>query len=223
VTAALEVRGLSAGYGPMRVLHNVDLALAPGERVGLLGLNGHGKTTLMRAVVGLVGWRRGDVRVRGRSVVGVPTFRLAREGVVMIPQGDALFPGLTVRENLDSGAYARGSWRGRRARRELVLDLFPRLAERLGQPVGTLSGGERRMVSVGRGLMTEADVYLVDEPSLGLAPGLAAGLVETLLTADLHGGAMLIAEQNRALIEERVDRAVTMHGGQLAEREPAGV
>jgi branched-chain amino acid transport system ATP-binding protein len=218
VTAALEVRGLSAGYGPMRVLHGIDLALAPGERVGLLGLNGHGKTTLMRAVVGLVGWRRGDVRVRGRSVVGVPTFRLAREGVVMIPQGDALFPGLTVRENLDSGAYARGSWRARRVRRELVLDLFPRLAERLGQPVGTLSGGERRMVSVGRGLMTEAHVYLVDEPSLGLAPGLAAGLVETLLSADLRGGAMLIAEQNRALIAEGVDRSLTMHGGQLTER-----
>src|SRR5712691_6384906 len=147
----------------MQVLHDVDLAVELGERVGLLGLNGHGKTTLLRAIVGLVGWRRGEIELHGRPVMKSPTHSLARAGVVMIPQGDALFPGLTVRENLDAGAFPAKAWKARRQRRRLVLDLFPRLGPRLNQPVGTLSGGERRMVSIGRGLMTDADVYLIDE------------------------------------------------------------
>lgn len=222
MSAALELRGLSAGYGPVRVLHDVDLSVGPGERVGLLGLNGHGKTTLLRAIVGLVGWRRGEIEVHGRSVIKSPTHSLARAGVVMIPQGDALFPGLTVRENLDSGSFPAKAWRTRNERRDMVLALFPRLASRLNQPVGTLSGGERRMVSLGRGLMADADVYLIDEPSLGLAPGIVSALIEALFSVDLEGGAMILAEQNRALIEGRVDRLVHIHGGQVVEHEPRG-
>jgi branched-chain amino acid transport system ATP-binding protein len=221
VTAALELRGLSAGYGPMRVLHHIDLSVAPGERLGLFGLNGHGKTTLLRSIVGLVGWRRGEIELHGRSVIRSPTHRLVRSGVVMIPQGDALFPGLTVRENLDAGAFPPVSWKARNRRRQLVLELFPRLAERLRQPVGTLSGGERRMVSIGRGLMTEADVYLIDEPSLGLAPGIVLALMESLFSVELGGGAMLLAEQNRTLIEGRVDRLIQIHGGQIVDPETA--
>ena len=173
MTTVLEVRGLSAGYGPLRVLHDIDLAVAQGERVGLVGLNGHGKTTLMRSVMGLVDWRRGQIELDGKSIMRTPAHRLARAGVVLIPQGDALFPGLSVRDNLDSGAFAAG-WRQRKRRRERVLRLFPRLAERLDQAAGTLSGGERRMCSLGRGLMSDARVFLIDEPSLGLAPGIAA-------------------------------------------------
>ena len=220
MTAALEVRDLSAGYGPLRVLHGIDLAVAPGERVGLVGLNGHGKTTLMRAVVGLVEWRRGEIELHGRSIVKTPTHKLARAGLIMIPQGDALFPGLTVRENLDSGAFVPKAWRARAERREKVIEIFPRLGERLNQLVGTLSGGERRMVSVGRGLMADADVYLIDEPSLGLAPGLAVGLVDTLTSLDLSGGAMLLAEQNRSLIEGKIDKIVRIHGGHVVGVEP---
>jgi branched-chain amino acid transport system ATP-binding protein len=216
---ALEVRQLSAGYGPVRVLHEIDLQVALGERVGLLGLNGHGKTTLMRAIVGLVGWRRGEIELHGRSMMKSPTHRFARAGVVMIPQGDALFPGLTVRENLDAGAFPAKAWKVRRKRREMVLDIFPRLGERLAQPVGTLSGGERRMVSIGRGLMTDADVYLIDEPSLGLAPGLISALMDSLFAVGVERGAMIVAEQNRALIEGRVDRLVHMHGGQIVRVE----
>lgn len=215
MTAALEVRRLSAGYGPVRVLHDVDLSVARGERIGLLGLNGHGKTTLLRAVVGLVGWRRGEIELHGRAVMKSRTHELARTGVVMIPQGDALFPGLTVRENLDAGAFPPNAWKLRRKRRQAVLDLFPRLGKRLDQPVGTLSGGERRMVSIGRGLMADADVYLIDEPSLGLAPGLVAALMEALFTVPVDTGAMVIAEQNRTLIEGRVDRIVRIHGGEI--------
>jgi branched-chain amino acid transport system ATP-binding protein len=220
MTAALAVRGLSAGYGPVRVLHDVDLEVGLGQRVGLLGLNGHGKTTLLRAIVGLVGWREGEIEVHGRPVTKRRTYALARSGVVMIPQGDALFPGLTVRENLDAGAFPAKAWRRRRARREFVIDLFPRLGDRLKQPVGTLSGGERRMVSIGRGLMNEADLYLIDEPSLGLAPGIVSGLMNSLFSVPVEGGALILAEQNRALIDGRVDTIVHVHGGQIVRIEP---
>jgi branched-chain amino acid transport system ATP-binding protein len=221
MTAVLEVRGLSAGYGPLRVLHDVDLAVAAGERVGLVGLNGHGKTTLLRSVMGLVDWRRGEIELDGKSILRTPAHRLARAGVVLIPQGDALFPGLSVRENLDSGAFAAG-WRERKRRRDRVLRLFPRLADRLGQSAGTLSGGERRMCSLGRGLMADARVYLIDEPSLGLAPGITSGLYSTLRELDLAGGTLILAEQNQTLLEGWIDRIVLVHGGQIVRIARAG-
>jgi branched-chain amino acid transport system ATP-binding protein len=216
MTAVLELSDLSAGYGPMQVIHRINLAVAAGTRVGLVGLNGHGKTTLLRSVVGLVDWKRGRVELRGNPIGGLAPHQVARKGVVLIPQGDSLFPGLPVRDNLDSGAFLSKSWPRRGQRRAQVLELFPQLASRLDQLAGTLSGGERRMVAIGRGLMADADVYLVDEPSLGLAPGLAAKMIEALLSIELDGGGMLLAEQNRALIEGRVDRIVRIHGGRIA-------
>jgi branched-chain amino acid transport system ATP-binding protein len=221
MTEVLEVRGLSAGYGPLRVLHEIDLAVAPGERVGLVGLNGHGKTTLLRSIMGLVDWRRGEIELDGKSIIRTPAHKLSRAGVVLIPQGDALFPGLSVKDNLDSGAFSSG-WRERKQRRERVLRMFPRLADRLGQAAGTLSGGERRMCSLGRGLMMDARVYLIDEPSLGLAPGIAAGLFATLRELDTAGGALVLAEQNRTLVEGWIDRIVRIHGGQVVGIEPGG-
>jgi len=221
MTPVLELRKLSAGYGPLRVLHEIDLAIVAGERVGLVGLNGHGKTTLLRSIVGLVDWRRGEIELNGKSIVRTPTHKLARAGVVLMPQGDALFPGLSVRDNLDSGAFAAG-WRERRKRRDRVLELFPRLADRLGQSAGTLSGGERRMCSLGRGLMTDAHVYLVDEPSLGLAPGIAAALYSTLRELDLEGGTLVLAEQNRTLLEGWIGRIARIHGGRIVGVEPGG-
>lgn len=215
---AVTIHDLSAGYGPLRVLHGIDLEIATGERIGLIGLNGHGKTTLLRSIMGLVDWRQGQIQLDGRSIIGTPTHRLARAGLVLIPQGDDLFPGLSVKDNLDSGAFASG-WRERRKRRERVLRLFPRLAERLGQSAGTLSGGERRMCSLGRGLMADAKVYLIDEPSLGLAPGIVAGLFVTLRELDLGGGTLIVAEQNQALLSGWLDRIVRIHGGQIAGSE----
>jgi branched-chain amino acid transport system ATP-binding protein len=214
--AALKIEALSAGYGALRVLDGIDLELDHNERVGLVGLNGHGKTTLLRAIVGLVGWRRGEITHRGHSLMHDKTYSITQRGVVLVPQGDALFPGMTVRENLDAGALAGRSWRERTSRREYVIELFPKLGERLRQSAGTLSGGERRMLSLGRGLMSDADVYLVDEPSLGLAPGVAKTLLRALGEIDLRGGAMLIAEQNRALLEERVQRVVRIHHGRAS-------
>jgi branched-chain amino acid transport system ATP-binding protein len=221
MSAVLEVRELSAGYGPLRVLHEIDLAVAAGERIGLVGLNGHGKTTFLRSIMGLVDWRRGQIELDGKSITRTPAHKLARAGVVLMPQGDALFPGLSVRDNLDSGAFSSG-WRERKQRRERVLGLFPRLADRLGQSAGTLSGGERRMCSLGRGLMSDARVYLIDEPSLGLAPGVAAGLFSTLRELEAGGGAIVLAEQNRTLLEGWIDRIVHIHGGQVVAIEAGG-
>ena len=215
MSSPLEIHDLCAGYGPLEVLHDISLAVDVGERVGILGLNGHGKTTLLRSVLGLVDWRRGDVRVHGKSVLKAAPHEVARRGVVLIPQGDSLFPGLTVRDNLDSGAYLAKPWRHRGERRKRILEIFPQLSSRLGQIAGTLSGGERRMVSIGRGLMADGDVYLVDEPSLGLGPGIAAGMVSALLSLDLAGGALVMAEQNQAVFENQFDRTVRLRTGRV--------
>lgn len=220
--AALRVHGLAAGYGPLRVLDGIDLEVAPRERVGLLGLNGHGKSTLLRSLVGLVDWTQGDIESFGKTIRGVPTHRLARNGIVLMPQGDSLFPGLTVRDNLNAGAFAPANWRRRKERRDWVCTVFPRLGERLNQVVGTLSGGERRMCSIGRGLMGNGRIYLVDEPSLGLAPGIAEMIVKTLCALDLGDGALILAEQNRALLDGRIDRIVRIHAGKVAGIEPGG-
>lgn len=220
--AILELKGVSAGYGPMRVLHDLDLSIEPGERVGLVGLNGHGKTTLLSTVVGLTGWQDGSIEFEGVQIggrrthgVGRRTPSIVRRGIALAPQGDAIFPGLSVKDNLDSGAYTGSSWRTRRRRRDHVLDVFPPLAKLLGQTAGTLSGGERRMVSVGRALMSDSKLYLVDEPSLGLAPKISLGLVAALCDIDIGDGAMIIAEQNLPLLEGRVDRVLGMHAGEL--------
>ena len=220
--AILELAGVSAGYGPMRVLHDLDLSVEPGERIGLVGLNGHGKTTLLSAIVGLTGWQDGSIRFEGEQIggrrthgVGRRTPGIVRRGIALAPQGDAIFPGLSVKDNLDSGAYTGASWRTRKRRRERVLDVFPPLKALLGQTAGTLSGGERRMVSVGRALMSDSKLYLVDEPSLGLAPKISLGLVAALCEIDIGDGAMIIAEQNLPLLEGRVDRVLGMHAGEL--------
>lgn len=222
MSVILALDSVSAGYGPVRVLHDLDLTVESGERVGLVGLNGHGKTTLLSAIVGLTGWQDGSIVFDGEEIggrrthgVGRRTPHIVRRGISLAPQGDAIFPGLSVKDNLDSGAYSGTSWRRRRRRREDVLRVFPPLAPLLGQTAGTLSGGERRMVSVGRALMGDARLYLVDEPSLGLAPKISLGLVAALCEIDLGDGAMIIAEQNLPLLEGRVDRVLGMHAGEL--------
>ncbi len=218
----LNVEGLSAGYGPLRVLHDLDLVINAGERVGIVGLNGHGKTTLFYAIAGLTGWQRGSILLDGKQIgrtrsqgPGRYTHRIVRQGLAIMPQGDEIFNGLTVEEHLDSGAFTREAWRTRKERKARVLDIFEPLRKLMKTPVGRLSGGERRMVSIGRGLMTDAKLYLADEPSLGLAPKIGLGVMEALLSIELEGSAMLIAEQNVALLERRVDRVIGMHAGKL--------
>ncbi len=222
MTDILRIEQLSAGYGPLGVLHGVSLTVRAGERVGVIGLNGHGKSTLLKAVVGLTGWQRGSIRLNGTEIGGVrsqgpgrSTHKIVRMGVALMPQGDALFHGLTVADHLDSGAYTRIAWRERKARRQRVLEIFPPLEKLLGVPAGRLSGGERRMVSLARGLMADAALLLVDEPSLGLAPKISKAVIEALLQIDLRAGAMLIAEQNLVLLDGRVSRLVGLHAGKL--------
>ena len=218
----LSITGLTAGYGPLRVLHEIDFNVEEGERVGLVGLNGHGKTTLFRAVSHLVGWQSGSIKLNGEEIGGTRslgpgrrTSGIVRKGLAMTPQGDAIFPGLTVRQHLDCGAYSKRAWRERRRRRDMVMDIFPPLRKLEDALVGKLSGGERRMVSVGRALMVEASLYLVDEPSLGLAPKISASVIEALFSLPTEGRAMVIAEQNVTLLTGRVDRMIGMHAGRL--------
>ncbi|VFU08767.1 ABC transporter ATP-binding protein [Methylocella tundrae] len=218
----LNVKGLSAGYGPMRVIHDLDFIIYSGERVGLVGLNGHGKSTLFYAIAGLTGWQRGSIRLNGAEVgrtrsqgPGRYTHLVVRQGLALIPQGDEIFHGLSVEDHLDSGAFTPRAWKERGERKKRILEIFPPLKKLMRVPVGRLSGGERRMVSIGRGLMAEASLFLVDEPSLGLAPKIGKGVMDALMSVDLGASAMVIAEQNVALLEGRVDRIIGMHVGKL--------
>jgi branched-chain amino acid transport system ATP-binding protein len=171
MSEVLRIENLSAGYGALGVLHNIDFTVQAGERIGIIGLNGHGKSTLLRAIAGLTGWQSGSIKLNGVEIGGIRsqgpgrfTHQIVRRGLALMPQGDALFHGLTVADHLDSGAYTRRAWRERMRRRERMLEVFPPLAKLLSVPVGRLSGGERRMVSLARGLMADASLLLIDEP-----------------------------------------------------------
>ena len=217
----LKISRLSAGYGPLRVLHEIDISVREGERIGLVGLNGHGKTTLIRALTHMTGWQQGSIQLEGREIGGTRSLgagrrtpALVRSGIGVAPQGDAIFPGLSVRKHLECGAFSRLAWRERRQRIDRVFDIFPPLRQLEHALVGKLSGGERRMVSIGRMLMTEARLYLIDEPSLGLAPKISHRVMGALW--DLRvSGAMIIAEQNVSLLTGHVDRLIGMHAGRL--------
>ena len=222
MTDILRIEQLSAGYGPLGVLHAVNLTVQAGERIGIIGLNGHGKSTLLKAIAGLTGWQSGSIKLNGMEIGGVRsqgpgryTHKIVRMGLALMPQGDALFHGMTVADHLDSGAYTRRAWRERTQRRTRVLEVFPPLGKLLGTAVGRLSGGERRMVSLARGLMGDATLLLVDEPSLGLAPKISKGLIEALMQIDIREGAMVIAEQNLSLLEGKVSRLIGLHAGKL--------
>lgn len=217
----LEIERLSAGYGPLRVLHEIDMTLRQGERIGLVGLNGHGKTTLIRALTHMTGWQQGSIRLDGKEIggnrslgAGRRTPGLVRLGIGVAPQGDAIFPGLSVRKHLECGAYTRAAWRGRQRRIDEIFDIFPPLRPLEHALVGKLSGGERRMVSIGRMLMAEAKLYLIDEPSLGLAPKISDRVMEALWNLPVSGG-MIIAEQNVSLLTGRADRIIGMHAGRM--------
>jgi branched-chain amino acid transport system ATP-binding protein len=199
----LEVREVSAGYATGTVLRGVSLRLAEGELLALLGRNGMGKTTLLRAICGLrpPGLSGGSVRVGGEELSGLASYQVARRGVSLVPQGRRIFGSLTVEENLQVVARPDGDWDLGR-----VYDLFPRLVERRRQAGATLSGGEQQMLAIGRSLMTNPRLLLMDEPSEGLAPAVLDLIPDRLRQIKQHGQAVLLAEQNVDLALEVADR-----------------
>jgi branched-chain amino acid transport system ATP-binding protein len=210
----LAVEGLSAGYGRIEVLHAIDLAVAAGELVAVVGANGAGKTTLLRVVSGLLPPRSGHVRLDGSDVTATPAERLAALGVAHVPENRLVFPGMTVTENLALGAYTRR--RGGAPDYTEVFDLFPRLADRRGQVAGTLSGGEQQMLAIGRGLMAQPRLLLLDEPSLGLAPKLVTEIFAVLSRLRDRGDrGIVLIEQNARAALRIADRAVVLDRGRV--------
>ncbi len=191
----LEVLGLAAGYGESRVLDGVSFRAREGEMTCILGPNGAGKTTLLRAVLGLVP-AAGSVRFLGEEIAGRPTHAIARMGMTMVPEGRRLWGPLSVRENLELGAYGERDGAAVRDRLARVYALFPQLLAREAQPCGTLSGGEQQMAAIGRGLMGAPRLLVMDEPSLGLAPRLVRDLFAAIRAIVAAGTAVLLVEQN---------------------------
>jgi len=211
----LETKGLSARYGEVEALHSVDLVVAEGELVAVLGPNGAGKSTLLRSIMGLT-HASGIVRFRGQAMPARDPAAVARHGIVLVPEGRGIFGPMSVAENLQLGAYVIG---GRGAeferRRERVLALFPRLKERLAQSAGSMSGGEQQMLAVGRALMADPQLLLLDEPSLGLAPKVTIEILETLGRLNHEGLSVVLVEQKAPLALKLARRAYVMADGRI--------
>ena len=191
----LTVTGLHTGYGSTEILRGVDLAVQAGEIVAVLGSNGAGKSTLNRTISGVVRPWQGSIRFAGVPIGSVRPAEIVARGLIHVPEGRRIFPNMPVRENLDLGAYRRGRAR-RRINRNKVFSIFPRLAERHRQYAGTLSGGEQQMLAIGRGLMAEPKLLILDEPSLGLSPLLVEELFSLITSINAEGIALLLVEQN---------------------------
>jgi branched-chain amino acid transport system ATP-binding protein len=211
----LEVRGLEVRYGGIRAVKGIDLAIGAGELVCLIGANGAGKSSTLRAICGLVPAYAGALHYDGADIAGAPVFELPRRGLVMVPEGRGIFPQLTVEENLAMGAYSRRG-AGIMADLERQFETFPRLRERRTQTAGTLSGGEQQMLAIGRALMARPKLLLLDEPSMGLAPLLVAKIFEIVRGIAAQGVTILLVEQNARLALEVAGRGYVMESGAIA-------
>jgi branched-chain amino acid transport system ATP-binding protein len=194
--AVLEVDKINVAYGDVQVLWNVSLKVNEGEIVGVVGANGSGKTTLLRTISGLLRPISGSISFLGKKLEVLPPHKIAEEGVAQVMEGRRLFPQMTVRENLELGAYTKEAWKKREEKIKFVFNIFPRLKEREKQLAGTLSGGEQQMLAIGRALMSSPKLLMLDEPSMGLAPKLVLELFDTVQRINDEGTTILLVEQN---------------------------
>ena len=213
----LNVDEIHVRYGPVHALRGVTLEVADGAVVALLGANGAGKSTTLKAISGIVKPSRGRIRFDGEDISRLDPSNIVRRGIIHCPEGRQVFPGLTVRENLVLGSYVRGHWRTQVDR---VLDLFPALRSRLGQSAGTLSGGEQQMLAIGRALMGEPKLLLLDEPSLGLAPIIVEHIFQAIAKFREHDISVLLIEQNAALALEFASFAYALWHGKIRFSQP---
>jgi branched-chain amino acid transport system ATP-binding protein len=211
----LEIRDVVAAYGDIRALSGVTLSVGSGEIVALLGPNGAGKSTLLKSIAGLLRPRAGVIRWEGEDLRSVGTHLIVERGLAMVPEGRRLFGSMTVEENLDLGAFAARARVQKRANLERVYALFPVLSERRRQIVGALSGGQQQMVAVGRALMTNPRLLMLDEPSLGLAPRLVGSILEALVEINRAGVAIFLVEQNVQAALTLAHRAYVLEGGRI--------
>ena len=213
MSTMLEVQDLHVFYGAIHALQGISFHLDEGEIVTLIGANGAGKSTTLKTISGLLRPRQGGITFEGTELTEVSAPKIVRLGIVHVPEGRKIFAPLTVRENLEMGAYTRKDAKAIQASMELVFDSFPRLKERLSQPGGTLSGGEQQMLAMGRGLMADPKLLLLDEPSMGLAPMLVEEIFRIIEDINAHGTSILLVEQNAAMALSIADRAYVLETG----------
>jgi branched-chain amino acid transport system ATP-binding protein len=211
----LQVESLVAGYGRIEVLHDISIAVS-GQRVGLFGPNGHGKTTLLRALSGLIKPKAGRVTFGGNDITGRSPQAIVSAGLVHVPQGSTLLPRMTVLETLTLGAYSKRAWSLRHKTLEQVFAIFPRLAERRQQRCNTLSGGERQMAAIGAGLMSCPQLLMLDEPTLGLAPKLRADLAKAIHAIADTGVGLLVVDQDIDMLLGLCERLYLIEQGRVA-------
>jgi len=209
----LKVSGLKVAYGGIHAIKGIDLEIREGELVTLIGANGAGKTTAMKAITGLQGWIAGDVQYMGESTKGIESHALLKKGLAMVPEGRGVFARMTITENLQMGAYTRNDNPQIQADIERMFGIFPRLKERANQLAGTMSGGEQQMLAMARALMSQPKLLLLDEPSMGLSPLMVAKVFEVVRDISAQGVTVLLVEQNARLALQAADRAYVMDSG----------
>jgi branched-chain amino acid transport system ATP-binding protein len=212
----LKVTDLNAYYGQAQVLKNVSIAADEGQVVVILGPNGHGKSTLLKSICGLVDRVAGEVGYKGVNILGQPTEKIVNQGLIYIAENRELFPYMSVLDNLKLGAFSKNARPHEAQNLEMVFGLFPRLADRRSQLASTMSGGEARMLAVARGLMSNADLLCVDEPSLGLQPSLRFEIFSIIKEINKQGKTVLLVEQNIPQITELADRIYVIEEGRIS-------
>ncbi len=214
-TPLLELKALKVAYGGIQAVKGIDLSVAEGELVCLIGANGAGKTTTLKGITGLQPVKSGKIHYAGADITGKPAFQLVRKGLSMVPEGRGVFGALTIDENLAMGAYTRDDRPAIKQDVERVFSLFPRLKERRKQTAGTLSGGEQQMLAMGRAMMSRPKLLLLDEPSMGLAPLMVQKVFETIIAIAREGVTILLIEQNAKLALEVSSRGYVMESGEI--------